>query len=50
MLDRKNPVQDGYMGVPDGPGLGIVLGACRRDPKIDRGLGELGGNSLILPV
>lgn len=25
MLDRKNPIQDGYMAAPDGPGLGTVL-------------------------
>jgi L-alanine-DL-glutamate epimerase-like enolase superfamily enzyme len=25
MLDFKNPIQDGYISVPDGPGLGIEL-------------------------
>ena len=25
MLDYKNPIQDGYLTVPDGPGLGIAL-------------------------
>ncbi len=25
MLDYKNPIQDGYMTVPDGPGLGVEL-------------------------
>jgi L-alanine-DL-glutamate epimerase-like enolase superfamily enzyme len=25
MLDFKDPIQDGYITVPDGPGLGIAL-------------------------
>ena len=25
MLDIKNPIQQGYIAVPDGPGLGIDL-------------------------
>ena len=25
MLDFKNPIQDGYLTVPEGPGLGIEL-------------------------
>ena len=25
MLDLKHPIQDGFIAVPDGPGLGIEL-------------------------
>jgi L-alanine-DL-glutamate epimerase-like enolase superfamily enzyme len=25
MLDLKNPIREGYITVPDGPGLGIEL-------------------------
>jgi L-alanine-DL-glutamate epimerase-like enolase superfamily enzyme len=25
MLSLKNPIQQGYIAVPDGPGLGIAL-------------------------
>jgi L-alanine-DL-glutamate epimerase-like enolase superfamily enzyme len=25
MLDRKDPIRDGYIAVPDGPGLGVTL-------------------------
>jgi gluconate/galactonate dehydratase len=25
MLDLKDPIQEGYIAVPDGPGLGVAL-------------------------
>ena len=38
MLDFKDPIQNGYITVPDGPGLGVELDEGRLQAALPEGV------------